>query len=503
MEASMFETGLTLRPYQERVIPRLYESIARGNKRPLLVAPTGSGKTVIAAHLIERAMAKNSVVWFVAPRRELIDQTCNKLDQIGLAGSYGVLMGADKRRYSMAQIQVCSIDTLRSRMGKPTLVANPKVILVDEAHLYVTEKRLAVLNQFPDAIRIGLTATPCRFDGAGLHHLFDDIVEASNVAELTDQGYLVPAHYFSLSEPDLQRVGIRCGDFKLDELADVMMKSKLVGNTIEEWKERASDRKTVVFAVNCAHSVALRDVFRANGISAEHVDGSMPTEERNRIIAEYRANKFQVLCNCQLLQYGVDIPDLSCLVLARPTRSVTLYLQMIGRGLRPAEGKKDLLVLDHSGAVMMHGLADEPREWSLEGGQVGRPASKGDALPVDPKLITCSKCGCVFRKRVDCPACGFFVPKKPKPVETLKGKLVEVGRMTLSEQQKLFYRELLHYARYNGKAAGWCYYTFLAKFKTKPPFEWNDLEPAVTSFRTLGYIKHRNIAYAKRRANGL
>ena len=488
-----------LREFQRDAIQRLRQSIARGHRSPLLVAPTGAGKTICAADIARTAVAKGNHVHIIAPRRELIDQTCQKLDDAGLGCAYGVIMADDRRKYSMAQIQVCSIDTLRSRLRKPTLVANPSVVIIDEAHLYVTPKRIEVLNQWPNAIRIGMTATPIRFDGVGLSELFDDIINVASVAELIDQGYLVPASYYSLSEPDLARVGIRMGDYELGELADVMGDAKLIGDTVREWIKRASDRRTAVFAVNRAHSKQLCMEFNAAGVLAEHVDGSMPHDERARIISDFRAGTIQVLCNCQIVQYGFDLPALDCIVLARPTRSLALYLQMLGRGMRPEVGKQNLLVLDHSGATILHGFADQSRAWTLEGRSVKEAKETARKQPIDD-LMKCPQCGALFKRSPKCPMCGHFRTVRAKPVDTLDGTLVQLEKRPLPVELRRWYLELLGYALERKYSPGWAWHKYREKFGKGPSNAWRHAPPLTPSAEVRGWIKSRMIAYHKRRA---
>jgi superfamily II DNA or RNA helicase len=196
---------VNLRPYQDAAVAKVAASFAKNVRSVLVCAPTGSGKTIIATDLIRRHAAEGKYSVFIAPRRELIDQTAVKLDALGIR--YGVLMADDPRRDMWANVQLASIDTLRSRLRRcgDVPLATPSLVIVDEAHLYVTKYRVDLLDLWPDAFRVGLTATPARKDGRGLRILFDDLIEVATVKELTEQRYLVPARYFSLSEPDLSR----------------------------------------------------------------------------------------------------------------------------------------------------------------------------------------------------------------------------------------------------------------------------------------------------------
>lgn len=495
---------MELRDYQVAALEALGRAFVGGHRAPLLVAPTGSGKTVIAAAVIDREVRRGRRVAFLAPRRELIAQTCMKLDTFGI--HYGVVMAGDPRSSMMAPVQVCSVDTLRSRLVRSGRVpmAEPEIVIIDEAHLYVTAKRKEVVGLWPAAICVGLSATPVRGDGRGLGVLFDELIEVATVGELTEHGFLAPARYYSLSEPDLQRVQIRAGDYALGELSEVMSRTKLVADVVSTWMEHAGGRRTAVFAVDRRHSAALAEQFQAQGVAAEHVDGAMPAAIRDAVFARFRGGETQVLCNCQLAQYGFDLPAMSCVVLARPTRSLPLYLQMIGRGLRPADGKADCLILDHSGAVLMHGLADQVRNWTLEGCRdFGRDSGRKGGSAAAPTMIKCPKCTCVFSRRAQCPSCGWWAPVKPKAVSTLEGELVEVGnvdRCRTMGHQRRFYQELLGYVRETGKRPGYAAHRFREKYGEFPPWDWQGLEPLAPGMDIRRWLKSRQIAYARARA---
>ena len=484
----------TLRTYQTEAIAQIDASIAQGSKSPLAVAPTGSGKTVIAGALISREAAAGKRVLFLAPRRELIQQASRKLDDVGVR--HGIILAGDKRTNLYATVQVASVDTVRARQHKLQIL-DPQLVIVDEAHLYITEIRQRLLNQWPDALKIGLTATPCRKDGRGLRVLFDTLIEVASVAELIEQGHLVSARYFSIAEPDLSRVSTVAGDYHNAELASAML--KLMADVPRTWLERAGGRRTAVFAVNVAHSVALCAEFVALGVRAEHVDGGTPTLEREAIFRRFAAGETRVLCNCQIASIGFDLPALDCVQLARPTKSLGLYLQMIGRGLRPAPGKTDCLVLDHSGAVHRHGFAHDERFWTLDG-HADMARTKTVRERSEGKEITCPECSAVYTGGRQCPECGHYIKPRGKEVRTLDGQLVEIGaHLKPEEQDRLaFFLELRGYAAQHDYKPGFAAHKFKEKFGGSfPPWEWNDLPAAAPSLETRNWIKSRLIANAK------
>ncbi len=492
-----------LRPYQQRAVDLVKGAFLTGKRAPLLALATGSGKTVIAAEIIRQAAAGNEVCLFVAPRRELIHQASATLDRFGVA--HGVLMAAERDRLSPpALVQVASIDTLVARVHRRNdqRFLDPGLIIIDEAHLYVTDRRSKLLDRWPAALRIGLTATPARKDGAALGGLFDALIEPVTIAELTAAGHLVPARYFSLSEPDLCGVGIVAGDYNQRELAQAVDQPKLVADIVQTWLARAATRRTVVFATSVKHAIALADEFQRAGVAAEAVDAGTPADERAATFARFRRGETQVLTNCFLASYGFDCPPLDCVVLARPTRSLVLYLQMLGRGLRPSEGKTDCLVLDHSGAVHRHGFVDAPREWTLRGRKaLAAPSASAGAGDTDePRQVDCPECQAVFANSNVCPACGHVLRPRGKPLVVAEGELVAVNAPPQRQDdaaQRRFYAELRGIAAELRHKNGWAAYQFKARFGAFPPWAWNNAPAAEPSLGTRRWVKSRQIAWAK------
>jgi DNA repair protein RadD len=493
-------TRPALRPYQLAALDQLAAAFAAGRRAPLLVLPTGSGKTVVAAELIRRAVATGEQVLFLAPRRELVAQTSDKLDAVGVA--HGVILaGAHERAGLGAAVHVASVDTLTSRVLRRQTLTLPAydLVLVDEAHLSITLVRKRLLALWPDTRRIGLTATPTRKDGRALGVLFDALIEPATTADLVAQGYLAPARYFSWPSPDLRGVRTVGGDYNLADLDLVMNRAPLLADVVATWLQRASDRRTICYAVSIAHAVALAEAFRREGVAAEHVDAGTPASARAATFARFRRGTTQVMTNCFLAAYGFDLPALSCVVLARPTKSLMLYLQMLGRGLRIAEGKGDCLVLDHSGAVHRHGFATDARVWTLAGRTALVPS------PVREKAVreakTCPECQAVWLAGATCPECGYIRRPKGRLVETLDGELVELaaGEAPEVQDRAVFYAELRAYAAEHNFEPGWAAHRFRERFGEFQPWSWNAHPVVPPSRPTRGWIRSRYIAWRKAR----
>lgn len=493
-----------LRPYQQRAVDRVFELIASGVRAPLVVAPTGAGKTVLAAEIVRRHEGR---ILFLAPRRELIHQTCRKLDDVGVG--YGVLLAGDRRVNLYSHVQVASVDTAIARLVRTQKLAMQpfELIIVDEAHVGITENRQRLLNLWPDAKIVGLTATPCRSDGKALGQVYDELVEVASVAELTEQGYLVPGRYFSVSEPDLKRVRTTAGDYNLGDLEKKMNQPKLVGDIIEHWMKHAGGRRTVVFATSIAHSAALAREFVMHGVSAEHIDANSPTNEREAVFGRFQSGETQVLTNCTLASIGFDLPELDCVVFARPTKSLGLYLQMLGRGLRPAPGKRDCLVLDHAGNVKRHGYATDERYWTLHGKYAQDEAKlereKKDREERDELDMECPECSMLWRGGRTCPGCGYTFPPKAKRLDVHEGSLVEMkARAEDSEQtRKGFYWQLVAYGEMRGWKHGASAFKYKERYGDWPKREWYDeynrVGPIQPSMETVRWVKSRQIAWAK------
>jgi len=486
-----------LRPYQAEAVLALRRSYAAGRRAPVLVMPTGSGKTVVAKALVEGAAAKGRKVLFLAPRRELIFQTCEKLDAAGLG--FGVIMAGQNPR-PWEPVQVACIPSLLSRcVVRGERMPQADLVIVDEAHLSIADGTQRVLDAYPDAAKIGLTATPARTDGRGLGAVYDDMVLGPSVAELTAQGYLVPARYFAPSKPDLAGVKIQAGDYNAKQLGERMQ--PLVGDVVTNWLRIAAERKTVVFSVNVAHSMALCEQFQAAGIAAEHLDGTTPNDQRAAILQRLRSGKTQVLTNCDVCTYGWDEPSISCAVLARPTKSLARYLQMVGRVLRPFTGKADCLVIDHAGSVDDLGFVDEPIEWTLDAD--AKVTERGRFEKSKESKITCPDCATVYNGR-QCPHCGHEPPARAaKAIAHIDDDLAEIDRAKrrnkrewTHEQKARFFGELRHYAAAKGYADRWVSNRYRERFAEQPNAH-KHAQMVPPTAETLSWIRSRQIAWAK------
>lgn len=467
-------------------------------KRPLLVAATGAGKTIIAGEIIRRARDKH--ILFLAHRRELIFSARDKLAKFGIHA--GVILAGEPRQ-AMRGVQIASVQTLWARCIRGDSDLPPAdLVFVDEAHHARARTYRRIVESYPDARIIGLTATPCRKDGRGLGGTFEALVECPQVRELIDLKHLVPTKVFAPSTPDLKGVHTRQGDYVESELANRVDRPELVGDIVTHWHRLAERRKTVVFATSVAHSIHLKDEFIKSGVKAEHIDGSTPKDERDEILARLSCGDLELVTNCMVLTEGWDQPDVSCCVLARPTKSLGLYRQMAGRVIRPAPGKIDAIILDHAGAVFAHGFVEDPVIWTLEPDRKAEnPEHEARGLSATRELLTCSQCQAVRSAGKPCPNCGFMPRRPGEHLHVRDGDLHRVDQAGVHrhehspEERHHFHRMLAHIAEDRGYKPGWVAHQYKARFGQYPP--WGQIEPLEPSPEVKSWVRSRQIAYAK------
>jgi DNA repair protein RadD len=442
----------TLRPYQARDVDRISDAFRR-HRRVCYVCPTGGGKTTVAAATAERAIARGRVVWMLVHRDELIDQAAARLRGQGL--DVATLRAGEKPRAS-AQAHIVSIATAARRIATgqhAALPPKPGFMLVDEAHHVVAETwREAVA--YGECPVLGLTATPERLDGTGLGDVFEALVVGPTPEELAAAGAIVPAAIWTGPAPDMDGVKTLGGDFSNEETA--ARARKLVGDVVETWMTRARDLSSICFAVNVGHSLAIRDSFRAAGVTCEHVDGATPKDQRKAIFDAFREGRVTVVTNVAVATEGFDLPDMRAVILARPTLSVGLYLQMVGRGLRPLPGKTEAIILDHGYNAARHGDPLAHRLWTLHASRRKRAAQASFVLRNGGEFfVVCDAClRANPRGAKICVGCGgaVRVVELPKADE---GDLVAFDPVVAEAQRQQRLVASWHKFRAMARSRGW------------------------------------------------
>jgi superfamily II DNA or RNA helicase len=440
--------GFALREYQHRAVASVRSAFMSGCRSVVMVMPTGAGKSVVFGEIIRLAVEKGSTVLWLVHRRNLVLQMKATLERFGVPA--GVIMaGVDSD--TNESVQVGTIQTYARRLQLDSLdrnrfFINADLVMVDEAHRVCSKQYKDVLDLYREKRVVGCTATPCRADGRGLGEVFERIVDVVGVADLTANGYLAPAKYYVPSEPDLREIRIVRGDYDVKELGKRTNTPKLVGDVVENWLRLAEGLPTIVFAVNVKHSIALRDEFRKRGINAEHLDARSTDDERDFVFGEVERGRVSVVCNVAVYQEGLDVPGISCVVMARPTKSLGLYRQSCGRGLRPQMGKT-AIIIDHGGVVAEHGFLDEPVYWTLDGKERAWKKPKRDKK--QPRPVKCNVCAYVFTGGNVCPECGSPVKSFGKPVDAVDAELVEARPDKVGIEEKRRYLGMLKWWQAN------------------------------------------------------
>lgn len=471
----------TLRPYQAEALDQLRARISAGVKRLLLVVPTGGGKTTIAAEMVHGARSRGLPVLFLAHRKELIDQASARLDQFQVP--HGVIMAGHRRHNPMHAVQVASVQTLARRQKPPAAL-----VIVDEAHHARARTYQQILDHYPSAPVIGLTATPWRTDGKGLGELFAETVAPAGIRELTEEGYLVPATGWAFDVPEMSRVKKRAGEYDQRGMELAMGSSVISGHIVEYYLSRSAGLRAVLFAASVKHSLDLTERFRAAGVRAEHLDGTTEKNMREAILDRLASGETQLVSNVGVLTEGWDCPAVEVCILARPTLSTGLYMQMVGRVLRPAPGKSQARIHDHAGCILQHGLPDDPRDYSLSA-DVSQQREPTETMG---KIRQCGGCYVIWRpvgNQAACPECGWVAPARaPKIVNTgiqersldeirdaravaqaLVAQALQRKRNTTEPERREEYVRLLRQAQARGYKPGWAAIRFKEAFGYWPP----------------------------------
>ena len=444
-----------LRPYQVADIARIRAEYADGAGRVLYQAPTGSGKTILFSHVVAGAVKRGNRVLILGHRDEIVRQVSESLDAMDI--THGVIAAGYPE--SPGAVHVASVATLARRLRG---VRTPDLIVADEAHHAVAGTWLKILSAFPAARVLGVTATPERLDGKGLGDVFERLVIGPSVESLIESGYL--SHFITYAPPrgpDLAGVKTRMGDYAVGDLSRAMSRPVVITGAVEEYSSRCPGAPAIVFCVDIDHSQKVAAAFSEHGFRAAHVDGETPRDRRRALIAALGTGDLQVLCNCGLISEGLDVPNVTAAVLLRPTKSLALHLQQVGRALRPAPGKEFALILDHAGNTFRFGLADAPRRWSLEG------RAKEPAKGTHPLVRRCPDCGAINALAAwECVACGSTLRTHERR-EITSVPLIKAERLiAMSYREAVAWagtdeERLRTVARARGYKPGWTYYRLL------------------------------------------
>ncbi len=493
---------IVLRGYQVGLINSVREKIRYGFKKVLLTLPTGGGKTYIMADIAKRCIDNGHKVLALMHRRQLVQQMQDRFSDYEIDS--GIIMSGEDTELRK-NMQIATIQTYHRRLQLDDVKENrffidASVVLVDEAHRSLSKTYLETLFHYEDKIIIGVTATPCLASGLGMGNYYDALVDEVGVQGLIASGDLVPVRYYAPSQPDLNKIRTVAGDYEKKELGKRVNNKKLIGDVFDNWARLAGDLQTIGFAVNVKHSRALCEEFTRNGVVAEHLDAHSSEDRREDVLNRLIAGDVQVVWNVGLYTEGFDYPGAGCIVLARPTKSMGLYRQMAGRGLRPYEGKKECVIIDHGGCIDRLGFIEDDVSWSLDGKELGY--KKKLRRTKEKTLMTCDYCAFVFTGKT-CPQCGAEIKDYNKKINALEAKLVEIGKRnkkyTMADKRR-WYGMFEYYRRSKGFQQGWTAHKYREKFEVWPRGV-DDVGPIPPDQGFKNYMKHLSIKWAKSKEN--
>lgn len=437
--------GITLRPYQQDLFDKTTNAFKQGYRKVLVESPCGSGKTILLTKMADMAQRNGKTVWFILPRQEIMEQTFETFERCGVP---------------LNTVHIGMIITMANHL---TELPKPDLIIYDECHISVSNTYNKISNAFPDAFIVGATASPCRTDNRPLGDLYETIIRGVTVRWLIDNHYLAPFDYYSVLLTDLTGAETD-GEYDTTKASELLMTPAIYGDIIKSWRRFADGVQTVVYCCSISHSQKTAEIFNNAGISAMHFDGNTSKAERKQIVEDFKNGKFKVLCNCDLISMGFDMPDINCVMMLRPTQSNSLYIQQSGRALRYKPNKR-AVIIDMVGNYNRFQLPDEPYDWSLDKKVSQRKIHNDDGTL---SIRQCSECFRCFKTANKCPYCGYeyqIKGRELKAVEDVELKQIQAVEKEEQEQQRKAARmevgrcrsiaELQKIAKERGYAPGW------------------------------------------------
>jgi DNA repair protein RadD len=414
----------TLRPYQHQAVEQIRQAYRQGHRAVLFVLPTGGGKTVVFSHIAEQAAARGNRICVLVHRQELLRQASASLSALGVRHG---LIAANRSMDLSAPVQVASVQTLARRLRHiPADLF--QLLVIDEAHHSNAGTWAKVLQHFGSARVLGVTATPCRSDGRGLGEHYQALVMGPTPAELTEQGFLAAARVLAPPGPSMMSLRKRMGDYDLAQAGQILQAGQALGDTLSHYRRYLDGQTAIAFCCSVAHAEAVAELFNRHGVAAASIDGTMDSSTREQLLGDLGAGRLKVLTSCQLIGEGVDVPSVAGAILLRPTQSVSLHLQMIGRCLRPQPGKT-AVILDHVGNVLRLGHHLEEREWSLDG-VARRDREKSPSVKICPKCFAA-----LPSAKPICLDCGHEFVAERRELVHVDGELEEITTVSRKREQ--------------------------------------------------------------------
>lgn len=428
---------MQLRPYQQQLIDNIKSSLHKRNRSVCAVLGCGGGKSIIQASIAKSATDKGTRVLFIVHRKELCNQIYNTFSKFGV---------------DMSLCDVSMVQTVSRRLDK---LPEYQMILIDECHHATAKTYTKVFAHYPNAIRLGFTATPIRLNKGGLGEVFDDLITSVSTQWLIENHYLAPYKYYSVRLADTSKLHIVAGEYNQNEVASLMENKYIYGDTVKQWERLAKGKKTIVYCASVEAAEHTANEFSNAGYNSTALSGKTSKNERQKAMDSFRRGDITVLCNCELFGEGLDVPDCECVVLLRPTQSLSLYIQQSMRSMRYLPNKT-AIIIDHVGNCYQHGLPDDDRQWSLE--------SKHKQETII-KIRECPNCFAVYPPTLEkCPYCGFKAVHEiiTKDKKTLDIDLIEVARQEEIKNTKLCnadlktWEEIVEFQKLHNYKFAWC-----------------------------------------------
>ncbi|MFI3206724.1 MAG: DEAD/DEAH box helicase [Clostridia bacterium] len=396
---------MELREYQQKLIDDIKLELTNGSKSILAVLSCGGGKSIIQAMIAKGATDKGNRVLFLVHRKELCEQI------------------RDTFRRCRVDMNLCTVAMVQTISKKITKISKPQLIITDEAHHCYSNSYIKIYDYFSGIIKLGFTATPIRMNEGGLGKIFDKLITSVTTKWLVENNFLSPYEYYSVRLIDTENIHVKRGEYDAREVAELVENNFFYGETLTNYEKLANGKKTIIYCATVEQSKQTIQEFKDKGYKAEHIDGTTPKGERARLVEKFRNNQISILSNVDLFGEGFDIPDCECVILLRPTKSLTLFIQQSMRSMR-YKADKTAIIIDHVGNVYEHGLPDDEREWTL------KPKKQKEKEIV--KIKECEKCYKVISSSSTvCKYCGHVFLKiinEKKEKETVDLELERITR---------------------------------------------------------------------------
>lgn len=453
-----------LRNYQLETINQIYQSMQHGNRRIIVQQPPRTGKTVIMAEIARRATVKSNRVMFIIHRKEVLEQAQATFER----------QDVDMNLTTMGMVQ-----SLTRRVKK---LPRPQLIFIDEAHHALAKSYRNIIDAFPNAYILYFTATPIRTGHDQLDQIADDIVTGKSIHWLTANGFLAPFHYYGLGDIDRSKLRKSSGDYSTQSM-DQAISHEIYGHIVKQYQRLAKGKQAVVYCHSIESAKKVVTQFQQTGITAAEVDGDTKTKTRDKLVQRFRDQQLTILANVNLFTEGVDLPNVDCVIMARPTSSLALYLQFSMRCLNPRKGKT-AIIIDHVDNFLNFGLPDNDRDWSEAIVTKDKRTSRNNTDP-GPAIAQCNYCfGTFYRKDIRdncCPLCGHKLEKEKQDYKIVNVDLQEIKENQAVKHRKAMIQKIINdqvmanvadktpgqlhtlkefqaYARLHGYSPGWAWY---------------------------------------------